>query len=348
MSNDAIELVSFSDLDVHDPFFESLRDDYRSFDVWFRKKANQGEKAYILREEELMGFLYLKEEDEATDSITPKFDKKRRLKIGTFKIEAHGTVLGERFISLILKKMIEENYNESYVTIFSKHHALIKLLEQYGFSIWGKNNNGELVYTKTHGERHNIFKDFPRIMIQEKNKYILSIYPEYHTKLFFYSRLQTEKNHVIEDLSFTNTIEKVYLAGMRGMDKIKTGDLIIIYRTAEQGKIAEWNSVVTSICTVIDAKHINDFISYEDLREYCGKGTIFTETELLDLWKTKKYPYIIKMLYNISLPKRIVRNKLIENGVIERSSYAGFIPLSDMQFKKILELGEVNESFVID
>lgn len=348
MSNDVIELVSFRKLDVQNPFFASLRKDYPGFDNWFRKKSSQDERAYILREDKLLGFLYLKEEDESDDSISPAFDKRRRLKIGTFKIEAHGTVLGERFISLILKKMIEENYRESYVTIFAKHESLINLFEKFGFELWGKNNNGELVYTKNLEKKNDIIKDFPRIVIQGNNKYLLSIYPKYHTKLFLYSKLHTEKNHVIEDLSFTNTIEKVYLAGMSGMESIEAGDIIVIYRTREHGKSAEWNSVVTSICTVIDTKHISNFNSYEDLKEYCGKGTIFTEMELLNLWKNRKYPHIIKMLYNISLPKRIVRNKLIENQVIDRNDYAGFMHLSDLQFKKILELGEVDESFIIN
>lgn len=348
MGNDVIELVSFRDLDLQNPFFSSLKADYVGFENWFRKKASQGEKAYILREDELLGFLYLKDENEEDRSISPKFEKKRRLKIGTFKIKAHGTVLGERFIGILLKKMIEEGFPESYVTIFEKQQPLINLFKKFGFKLWGKKENGELVYTKTLNAKNNVYQDFPRILTQDKNKYLLSIYPKYHTKLFPYSRLQTEKNHIVEDLSFTNTIEKVYLARMNGMDMIKPGDLIVVYRTAERGRSAEWSSVATSICTVVDTENIYEFNFYDDFIKYCGKGTIFTKDELSSLWRNKKYPYIIKMLYNISLPKRIVRNELIERSVISRSDYAGFIPLSDLQFKKIIKLGEVNESYIIN
>lgn len=348
MGNDVIEYVSFGDLDLQSPFFSSLKADYDGFEKWFRKKASQGEKAYILREDELLGFLYLKEENEEDSTINPKFEKRRRLKVGTFKIEAHGTVLGERFIGILLKKMIEEGYLESYVTIFEKQQPLINLFEKFGFTLWGKKGNGELVFTKTLDLRNDVYQDFPRILTQNKHKYLLSIYPKYHTKLFPNSKLHTEKSHITEDLSFTNTIEKAYLAGMSGMAMIRAGDLIVIYRTAEQGKDAEWSSVATSICTVIDTKNINEFNHYDDFIKYCGKGTIFTKGELSTLWQNKRYPYIIKMLYNISLPKRIVRHNLIEKSVISRSDYAGFIPLSDQQFKKILELGEVNESFIIN
>lgn len=348
MSNDVIHFVKFSDLDVYDPFFSSLIVDYDGFEKWFEKKSLQGEKAYILKEDKLHGFLYLKEEVEADYTITPRFEKKRRLKIGTFKIDAHGTVLGERFIGLILKRMIEDRYTECYVTIFDKQRPLIALFEKYGFTLWGKKENGEFVYTKTLTMFNDIFKDFPRIQTENKNKFLLAIYPKYHTKLFPNSKLQTEKYHKIEDLSFTNTIEKVYLAGMNGMEKIKSGDLIVIYRTTEDRKNAEWSSVVTSVCTVIETNNIQKFEKIEDFIKYCGKGTIFSRGELEYLWVLKKYPHIIKMLYNISLPKRIVRHDLIQNEVLGRNEYAGFVPLTDIHFKKIIELGEVNESFIIN
>lgn len=124
----------------------------------------------------------------------------------------------------------------------------------------GSKENGELIYVKTLEYHNNLYKDFPRIQSQNSSKYILSIYPEYHTKLFPYSRLQTENDHKVEDLSFTNTLEKVYLAKMYGMDKLKSGDLIIIYRTAENNKSAEYSSVITSVCSVVDTEILMIFI----------------------------------------------------------------------------------------
>ncbi|MGQ5112394.1 hypothetical protein ACSOV8_12375 [Bacillus halotolerans] len=56
--------------------FSSLIEDYVGFEKWFRKKAMQGEKAYILKEDRLLGFLYLKEEFESDETINPIFEKK--------------------------------------------------------------------------------------------------------------------------------------------------------------------------------------------------------------------------------------------------------------------------------
>lgn len=349
MSNDVIHVVKFSDLDVFDPFFDSLKEDYDGFSLWFEKKSLGDETVYILKDQEqLLGFLYLKYENEEDNTITPPLHKKRRLKIGTFKIDAHGTVLGERFLGIILKKMIEESFQETYVTLFDKQTGLIKLFEKFGFFLWGKKGNGELVYNKVLEVQNDIFKDFPRIQIQGNNKYLLSIYPEFHTKLFPYSKLNTEREHKVEDLSFTNTVEKVYLTSMAGISNIKPKDNIVIYRTAESGKSAEYNSVATSICTVVETRRIESFNDINEFIQYCGKGVVFERKKLVIFWNTRKYPHIIKMLYNFSLNKRIIRKNLIEEAGIDRNAYPGFLQITDSQFDKIMKLGEINESFIIN
>lgn len=348
MQKDVLEFIPISELDINDDFFKSLIGDYKGFKDWFLRKSQSGEKAYVLREPNLSGFLYLKDETEEDKSINPIFCKKRRLKIGTFKIDAHGTVLGERFIGIVLNKMIQENFNETYVTLFDKQKGLINLFEKFGFVLWGRKNNGELVYHKTLNVLHNPYKDSPRIEIRGTNKYFLSIYPKYHTKLFPDSKLQTEKSHKVEDLSFTNTVEKIYLTKMTGIEKMNIGDLIVIYRTADDGKSAEYSSVATSICTLVEKRNIYGFSNKKDFIGYCGKGTVFTEAELTSFWETKNYPYIIKMLYNFAFPKRIIRKELIEKVGLNRNERVTVIPISESGFRTLIELGEINESYIID
>lgn len=347
MGNDVIQRILIGALDVRDPFFDSLREDYPSFDYWMAKKKN--EIAYVLYDENyLAGFLYLKDENEADDSIIPAFNKRRRLKIGTFKIDSHGTVLGQRFLSIILRKMLNESYDFTYVTLFSKQKGLINLFERFGFRQWGEKNNGELVYFKDLTNFNDIYKDFPRINLRiDSQKHLLGIWPKYHTDLFPDSKLKTERNHIVEDLSFTNTCEKVYLCNMTGVWNMHPGDIVVIYRTKDRYS-AEFSSVATSICTVIETRNIDSFHSLKEFLTYCGKGTIFTQSELVDFWNNKRYPYIIKMLYNAPLQKRIIRKNLIEQVGLNRNDYFGYLALTDSQFYKILEMGEINESFIIN
>lgn len=67
--------------------------------------------------------------------MTPSFPMKKRLKCGTFKIDARGTKMGERFVRKIFDFAMPHDIQEVYVTIFDKHQGLIGLLERYGFKL---------------------------------------------------------------------------------------------------------------------------------------------------------------------------------------------------------------------
>lgn len=348
---DVIERKRISKINLEDNFFDTLRSDYPGFDEWFYRKASNGETAFILEDEGVQGFLYLKEENSEDTSIEPNLEKKRRLKIGTFKINAHGTKLGERFIKIIIDEMFDNNYEEAYVTIFDKHDSLINLLLKYGFQYHGTKQSKagiEDVYIKYSKKVYeDILLDYPKVNIKGNNKFMLSIYPEFHTRMFPYSKLKTEKEHVVEDTSFTNSIQKIYLSGAN-LSSYKKGDLIVIYRTADIGKKAEYSSVATSICVVEEIRYISEFEEYGKFNEYCAKHSVFSESELKSFWKTKKYKYLVKMLYNVALNRRPIRKELIETVGLDRNSHWVAVPLNDNEFIKILELGEVDESFIIN
>ncbi|MBQ0328167.1 MULTISPECIES: GNAT family N-acetyltransferase [Providencia] len=136
----SIQEKFFREIDLNDRFFNSLKADYDGFDNWFISKS--GSKAFVSYNDngEMDGFLYLKVEDEAITDTTPTFERKSRVKLGTFKIDAHGTKLGERFVRLVFQFAMKNNLKEIYVTIFDKHAGLISLLSRYGFELRAKKN----------------------------------------------------------------------------------------------------------------------------------------------------------------------------------------------------------------
>lgn len=93
-----MEKVRFQQVNLEDPFFTSLKEDYDGFEDWFQRKGDS--EAYIQKKDngELEAFLYLKIEEGGVADVEPNLPLGKHLKVGTFKIDAHSTKLGEYFI----------------------------------------------------------------------------------------------------------------------------------------------------------------------------------------------------------------------------------------------------------
>lgn len=106
--------VPFKQINLNDEFFDSLRNSYHEFNVWFKKKAEEGRKANCVfySNDKIIAFLSLKIEDENAKYLNdiPGFESGiKRLKISTFKIIKNSERrLGERFIQRIYKSAREE------------------------------------------------------------------------------------------------------------------------------------------------------------------------------------------------------------------------------------------------
>ena len=346
------QIKKFRDIDLNDNFFDSLKADYAEFSDWFNKKAENKALIHFDENNVLNGFLYLKpEEDEL--NIDPPQGKLKRLKVGTMKIDAHGTRLGERFIKKIFDYAFYEKVEEIYVTIFNKHDSLIQLFKKYDFNLIGlkHSNNGSenVLIRKFSGE--DVIYNYPFITHDNNsNIYFLAVKPKYHSRLFPDSILKTEDSTIAKDISYTNSIHKIYIAAMNGMENIKKNDIILIYRTAEDGKSAYYNSVITSLCVIEEYKNINEFNTYNEFEDYCKNYSIFDQKELDTIYKLKKYKHVIRMTYNIALNKRINRAKLIDLGIMsnENSFYSGFGSVSYDQLISVLQEGKVNEGLIIN
>lgn len=346
----------FGEINLQDPFFDSFREDYVGFDKWFNKKAE--EIAYItLNMGSILSFLYLKVEDvnENYSDIVPLFKKKKRLKIGTFKVESNGVRLGERFLKIIFDNAVLFNVDEIYVTIFEKRDEqirLINLLEDWGFVKFGTKGE-EAVYVRDFKPTINISNPrltFPFISINT-NVFLVPIYPKYHTELLPDSYLKTEspKNY-IENEPHRNSLSKAYIC--RSIERnIKKGDIIIFYRTATTGQSGYHTSVITTIGLVeekIDSiKDENEFILK------CRKRSIFTDDYLKEFWNYSKYrPFVIKFLYVFFFPlgSRLNRKKLLELKIItgEENELRGLKRITKDQFLTLLIETKTNESIIVN
>lgn len=352
MREDSVmQVKKFSDIDINDRFFDTLKSSYAEFSDWFARKDN--EVAYTVYDSngDLQGFLYIKGENGPIRDVTPPINASRVLKVGTFKINAHSTKLGERFVKKIFDFAIEWKVSHIYVTVFQEHVGLISLLQNYGFKQYGvkiTQNGSELVFLKDFvALTGNITLDYP-IINASTNKWILSVKPEYHTNLFPDSILRTEDNKIISDISHTNSIHKVYIGRALDMPQIRVGDTLVIYRPGEQGLSKWYHSVATSLCVVEDIRPRSTFASERDFLDYAATYSVFDEKDLL-YWLNRPGPemHAIKMTYNVALQKRPNMQALVEQAGLDREAYWGLHQIGDAQFANILKLGNVYEGVVI-
>lgn len=350
----ALVKKKFSEIDLSDPFFDSLKGDYIEFPVWFAKKSNSGDWAYVFYGDfgEIDGFLYLKEEVGAVDDVAPPLLPMRRLKLGTLKINPHGTRLGERFIKKVFDHAIDEGFGEIYVTVFEKHAALISLFLRYGFEVKASKasqNGVELVLVKeVFSDGKDVLERYPLVKTGGCSAYLLSLYPIWHTRLLPDSILRGEDESIVQDVSHTNSIHKVYLAAMRGMEVLVRGDVLLIYRTSDNGGPARFRSVVTSVCVVEDYRNINSFSTEAEFIKYCEPYSVFSLAELKNFWATKKYPHVLRFSYNFALKKRITRHQLLTEFGFSESAYPGFMKISTKQLMDIVAAGGVDEGLVVN
>lgn len=346
-----MKLVRFFEINLDDPFFDSLKEDYQEFESWFRRKA--AEPAFIIEEDDglLVAFLYLKVEEGEVEDVTPPLPSRRRVKIGTFKINPHGTKLGERFIKKSFDFAIANNADELYVTVFEQHQALIRIFRRYGFSQVAEKttqNGTELVLARRiDAVQNDVVLDYPLVKVSKARKYLLAIYPEFHTRLLPDSILNNEHIDILKDVSHTNSIHKVYICFM-DVGVLKRGDALITYRTSDGQGPARFRSVVTSLCVVEEVQSRYQFKDFQHFVEYCAPHSVFSRRELHTWWnKRTTNLYTIRFTYNAAFTRRITRGILLDDVGLSEKDRWGFLPLTDTQFQRILELGEISESIVV-
>lgn len=345
----------FGNININDEFFDSFKEDYEGFELWFNRKSD--EIAYVCqRVNKVLAFLYLKIEDENENyaDIRPSLSPKRRLKIGTFKVTLNGFKLGERFLKIVFDNAMHFNVDEIYVTIFDRTEGqvrLIDLLSVWGFDYHGvksSTNGEEQVFVRNLTSKVNISepaKTYPYIA-KRARKFIVPIYPEYHTELFPDSVLRTESPlDFVENRPNRNAINKVYISRSIQRD-LTSGDIIIFYRTRFNGP-AFYTSVVTTVGVV---QSITDNIeNLEEFVQLARRRSVFSDDELASHWNynPRNRPFVVDFLYVHTFSKRLNLKILQELGIILEAP-RGFEEISDTAFNKLMEKSNGDMRLIVD
>ena len=353
----AVRKAHFGELDVRDHFFDSFRSDYPGFDAWFNRKADETAYVCITDSGEVVAFLYLKREGPAErySDIDPPFSQAYRLKIGTFKVVSNGYKLGERFLKIVFDNALQYGVDEIYVTAFQRtadQDRLIQLLEEWGFVFHGTKggfgDNAERVYVRDFRPRvdpSDSRRTFPYVAASAR-KFVVPIYPDYHTELLPDSILNTESpDEFVENRPNRNALSKIYIS--RSVERgIRAGDIVVFYRTKSPDGPGWYTSVATSIGVIQDVvtaiSDLNTFLAV------CRKRSVFSDAELAHHWnyKPSNRPFVVNFLFVYSLPKRPNLKALTEAGVLQEAP-RGFEQLNDLAFTRLLEISDADARFVV-
>lgn len=321
-------------MELTDPFFDSLRNDYEDFDGWFQRKQEDEKKAFIIRnkDRQVTSFLMLKEEesDDDDDTLLKKLPKVKRLKVSTFKVTDKGKRIGETFIKIMMRLAIQKEVGIIYVTIFPKQEQLISVLSEYGFKFYTqkttRNADGqslkENVYIKDMNEANYI----PNIKYTDQRIFLVPIRPEFNKLLFPESEInpQLTIDDLGGDITSANAIKKAYICNSN-TKQIRAGDLLFFYSTRENMRLTAIG-VVDIVC--------NNFENFDEIKKLVNKRTAYTDEQLREV--AKQDSLVILFKHYLTFEEEITYKDLLDMGVI--SSGIQQIQKIDLEkMKRIIE-----------
>jgi rRNA-processing protein FCF1 len=305
----AIVMLPVNNLDVNDPIFDVLKQDYgKEFIPWFERICKAGRKCFVnYRSDGRLGALLIfKHEDESIDSIPP-LPKKKRLKLATFIVSHIRQRIGELFIRLAVDIAIGSQTDEIYLTHFIKEDdRLVDLITEYGFNHVADKTGREAVFTKSlvcspescsrltplelHKQFYPSFYDGPSV-----RKFIVPIRPAYHDQLFidYRRRRVTLTEYFGEFYPEGNSIKKVYITHSN-IRKIRPGDLIFFYRSDD-------TKGITSL-GVVESFHPG-LENIDEISRLVTRRTVYSQVEINAM---KKPLSVILFTHHFHFPRQVL------------------------------------------
>jgi ribosomal protein S18 acetylase RimI-like enzyme len=287
-----VEELEANEIPLTDNIFDSLRDGYPGFDVWWRDKCvKRHRKCWVVYDDGLAGIIVRKDEKPGETDATLSGEK--ILKICTFKVrpEKRGTKLGELLLKQAFWFAQSNKYDVIYLTTKAEQQALIDLLDYYGFVHTTTLGADELVYEKrlsrdklqarSDEDLYELARlNYPRFFTGQRAKaYIIPIREAYHDILYPELKDDTQGD-LLAGLGIGggprrpgNTIRKVYLC-RSPKNLTERGALLFFYKGVS--KLAP-SQALTAIGVFEDMQVAT---SVNDLMRMAGGRSVYSEAQL--------------------------------------------------------------------
>jgi hypothetical protein len=293
-----IETRKAHQIDLADPIFISLREDYGRFDDWFAKCRSEHRNCWVVQiDGQLAGLVILK--DETRQSTKPNISTDRVLKVCTFKMKAE--YQGEKFGEQLLKKILwyaqSNSYSYVYLTAFPKHEFLFSLLKLFGFAATETLPNGELriekrlipeaigIALENESPLARDLQVYPRFYDGSAvSKFVMPIQGQFHTMLFpeiaegpslpLFPNIPTNLHSIRGDRTPGNTIRKVYVC-RSPTRTLRTGDVLLFYLSKYPSLVR--SQTITTIGIVEDAQLAE---TIGELQRLVGRRSVYPNKDL--------------------------------------------------------------------
>jgi predicted nucleic acid-binding protein/uncharacterized protein YfkK (UPF0435 family) len=345
----ALERKPVYNLNLSDPFFNSLKEEYPDFDDWFKKVKREGRNCLVNYKDDgsIGALLVYKLEDEPIDAI-PKTPRKKRIKLSTFKVAQFGYKIGELFIKLSIDIAISNGVSEVYLTHFIQpDDRLVELITEYGFRHVGTNSRGEAIYMKKLFPEPTETKGLSPFDITklyypsyydgaDVKKFIVPIRPQYHSRLF-----TNYKDRQIELAEYAgyfivegNTIRKAYICNSR-IKRVAQGNLILFY-------VSERRQLIS--VGVVEAVFVG-LQNYRDIIKLVGKRTVYSVNEIQSI--AKKPSLVILFWQYWHLQQSLSYLRLKGMGILKGPPLS-IMQISEKDYSLIKKAGDIDERFTIN
>jgi len=302
-----VEDIPAYSIDLKDPIFASLREDY-DFDRWWRERCvADHRRCWIARGAESLDGIVVRKEEGGGAIGRPS--ETRVLKLCTFKVAsgARGHKVGELLLRKALWHAQLNGFQATYLTAFSKQTMLVDLLERYGFQRWGEAASSESIYVKPLSRERLTMPDgvdaaafaranYPRFALEGPvDAYAVPIRWSFHRRLFPEAARLTALP-LFGDTTFDerygrrtagNTIRKVYVCQSRNRS-MKGGDVVLFYQSKDAG--AHNSQALTTVGVVEQVRRTG---SSSELIRFTAGRSVFSKADLENLSKQAKYGVMV-------------------------------------------------------
>ncbi len=345
----ALERKPIHNLNVGDPFFDSLKDEYPEFDELFKKIKREGRNCLVHYKDDggIGALLIYKLEDEAIDTIPP-IPKKKRIKLSTLKVAQFGYKIGELFIKLSIDIAVSNGVSEVYLTHFvQSDDRLIELITEYGFSHSGINSRREAIYIKKLFPETTKTKQFLPFDITrfyypsyydgiDVKKFIIPIRPRYHSRLF--TNYKDRQIELAESVGYFiiegNTIKKAYICNSR-IKRMAQGDIIIFY-------VSERRQLIS--VGIVEAIY-GGLQDYQNIIKLVGKRTVYSVNEIQSIARKPSLVILFWQYWHLMQPLSYLRLKGM--GIL-KGPPRSIMRISDNNYSLIKEAGGIDERFTLN